>query len=71
MQIKTFICLMYTQDSWVTHKPLTAVTSHEVKHDYFQTLRFPLKEAKGGHAVLNSAVKMPGNSMEILKIHKI
>lgn len=67
MQIKTFICLMYTQDSWVAHKPLTAVTSHEVKRDYFQTL----KEAKGGHAVLNSAVKMPGNSMESLKIHKI
>lgn len=54
---------MYTQESWVARKPLTAVTSHKVKRDYFQAL----KEAKGGHAVLNSAVKMPGKSMKILK----
>lgn len=54
---------MYTQESWVARKPLTAVTSHKVKRDYFQAL----KGAKGGHAVLNSAVKMPGKSMKILK----
>lgn len=58
---------MYTQDSWVAHKPQTPVSSQEVKCDYFQTIR----EAKGGHAVLNSTVKMPGKSMEILKNHKI